>query len=123
MKTQLDADRIAHALTDRPKMSGESWRVPCPAHGGDGPNLSLRNGDGGRLLTYCHSLRGCSFKEHHRCAARAGHRRRTLTGHYTYPPDHKGFQKVVTRIDFNRPVGARRVRASTALAYRKVRRS
>ena len=98
MKTQLDADRIAHALTDKPKRSGESWRVPCPAHGGEGPNLSLRNGDGGRLLTYCHS-KGCSFKD-----IIAALRERGIVGdfdrHYTYPPDHKGFQKVVTRIDF-----------------------
>ena len=98
MKTQLDADRIAHALTDRPKRSGDSWRVPCPAHGGEGPNLSLRNGDGGRLLTYCHS-KGCSFKD-----IIAALRERGIVGDfersYTYPPDHKGFQKVVTRIDF-----------------------
>ena len=53
METVLDAGLIAHALTDKPKRSGESWRVPCPAHGGEGPNLSLRNGDGGRLLTFC----------------------------------------------------------------------
>ena len=32
MELKLDADRIAHALTDKPKKSGESWRVPCPAH-------------------------------------------------------------------------------------------
>ena len=96
--TGLDADRIAHALTDKPKRSGESWRVPCPAHGGDGPNLSLRNGDGGRLLTYCHS-RGCSFKD-----IIAALRERGIVGDFerswTYPPDGKGFQKVVKRFDF-----------------------
>ena len=98
-ETKLDAYRIAHALTDRPKRSGESWRVPCPAHGGDGPNLSLRNGNGGRLLTYCHS-RGCSFKD----IIAALRERGIIVGNfersYTFPPDHKGFQKVVTRIDF-----------------------
>ena len=103
MKTQLDADRIAHALTERPKRSGDSWRVPCPAHGGDGPNLSLRNADGGRLLTFCHS-RGCSFKD-----IIAALRERGIVGDfersYTYPPDHKGFQKVVTRIDSIDPSG------------------
>ena len=97
MKTQLDADRIAHALTDRPKRSGKEWRVPCPAHDGDGPNLSLRNGDGGRLLTFCHS-RGCSFKD-----IIAALRARSIVGDFerswTYPPDGKGFQKVVTRTD------------------------
>ena len=97
MKTQLDADRIANALTDKPQRSGESWRVPCPAHGGDGPNLSLRNGDGGRLLTFCHS-RGCSFKD-----IIAALRDRGIVGDFerswTYPPDGKGFQKVVTRTD------------------------
>ena len=97
-ETKLDAYRIAHALTNKPKRSGESWRVPCPAHGGDGPNLSLRNGNGGRLLTYCHS-RGCSFKD-----IITALRERGIVGNfersYTFPPDHKGFQKVVTRIDF-----------------------
>ena len=92
MKTQLDADRIAHALTDRPKRSGESWRVPCPAHGGEGPNLSLRNADGGRLLTYCHS-RGCSFK-----SIIAALRERGIVGNfersYTYPPDHRGSRRL-----------------------------
>ena len=96
--TGLDADRIAHALTDKPKRSGESWRVPCPAHGGDGPNLSLRNGDGGHLLTYCHS-RGCTFKE-----IIAALRKRGIVGDFdqswTYPPDGKGFQKVVKRTDY-----------------------
>ena len=97
MKAQLNADRIAHALTERPKRSGDSWRVPCPAHGGDGPNLSLRNADGGRLLTYCHS-RGCSFKD-----IIAELRERGIVGDFerswTYPADGKGFQKVVTRTD------------------------
>ena len=95
---QLDADRIAHSLSDKPKRSGDSWRVPCPAHGGDGPNLSLRNGDGGRLLTFCHS-RGCSFKD-----IIAALRDRRIVGDFerswTYPADRKGVQKVVTRRDF-----------------------
>ena len=95
--TGLDADRIAHALTERPKRSGESWRVPCPAHDGDGPNLSLRNGDGDRLLTFCHS-RGCSFKD-----IIAALRERGIVGDFgrawTYPPNAKGIQKVVTRTD------------------------
>ena len=98
VETGLDAQRIAHALTDKPKRSGESWRVPCPAHGGDGPNLSIRNGDGGRLLTFCHS-RGCSFKD-----IIAALRERGIVGDFerswTFPPDNKGFQKVVTRTDF-----------------------
>ena len=98
-ETKLDAYRIAHALTDRPKRSGESWRVPCPAHGGDGPNLSLRNGNGGRLLTYCHS-RGCSFKDIIAALRERGIIIGNFERSYTFPPDHKGFQKVVTRIDF-----------------------
>ena len=95
---QLDADRIAHSLSDKPKKSGDSWRVPCPAHGGDGPNLSLRNADGGRLLTHCFS-RGCSFKD-----VLAALREKGIVGDFerswTYPADGKGFQKVVTRTDF-----------------------
>ena len=97
MKTQLDAGRIAHALTERPKRSGDSWRVPCPAHGGDGPNLSLRNADGGRLLTHCHS-RGCSFKD-----IIVALRERGIVGDFerswTYPPNGTGVQKVVKRTD------------------------
>ena len=98
MKTQLDAGAIAHALTERPKRSGESWLVPCPAHDGDGPNLSLRNGDGDRLLTHCFS-RGCSFKD-----VIAALRERGIVGDFqrswTYPPNGKGVQKVVKRYDF-----------------------
>ena len=95
---QLDADRIAHSLSDKPKRSGDSWRVPCPAHGGDGPNLSLRNADGGRLLTYCHS-HGCSFKD-----IISALRDRGIVGDFerswTYPPNGKGVRKKVTRTDF-----------------------
>ena len=35
------AAEVAHALDKRPKKSGSSWRVPCPAHGGDDRNLSI----------------------------------------------------------------------------------
>ena len=94
---QLDAGHIANALTDKPKRSGDSWRVPCPAHGGDGPNLSLRNADGGRLLTYCHS-HGCSFKD-----IISALRDRGIVGDFerswTYPPNGKGVRKKVTRTD------------------------
>ena len=42
------------------RRSGDGWRFPCPAHGGDGFNLVIveRNG---KILTTCHS-HGCSHE-------------------------------------------------------------
>ena len=53
-----DAGQIAEALGARP--SGDGWRAPCPAHNGDGFNLSITEGDGGKVLLHCHS-HGCDF--------------------------------------------------------------
>ena len=55
------AAEVAHALDDRPKKSGSSWRVPCPAHGGDDRNLSIADGDAGSLRLVCFS-RQCAYK-------------------------------------------------------------
>ena len=55
------AAEVAHALDKRPKKSGDSWRVPCPAHDGDDRNLSIADGDAGSLRLVCFS-RGCSYK-------------------------------------------------------------
>ena len=78
--TPLDAYRIAHALTDRPKRSGESWRVPCPAHGGDGPNLSLRNGNGAAYSPTAIVVDARSRTSSLRCASGASSSG-TLNGH------------------------------------------
>ena len=42
--------------------SAGSWRLACPAHGGEDPNLSIRDADDGGLLVTCHS-HGCSYQE------------------------------------------------------------
>lgn len=40
--------------------SGENWVALCPAHEDKHPSLSIREGDGGRLLVHCHA--GCTFE-------------------------------------------------------------
>jgi len=54
-----NAREIARALNG--KNSGNSWICCCPAHDDNSPSLSIRDGDGGRLLLHCHV--GCSFAE------------------------------------------------------------
>ena len=46
----------------KPRGSGGNWRAQCPAHGGDGHNLSLREGRDGKALLKCFS-RNCGFTE------------------------------------------------------------
>ena len=85
------AAEVAHALDKRPKKSGSSWRVPCPAHGGDDRNLSIADGDAGSLRLVCFS-RGCSYKD-----ILAALRDKGVVGpirQWTYPNG-----KVVTRTD------------------------
>ena len=43
-----------------PRRSGDEYCSPCPAHGGDGFNLSIVERDG-KILTTCHS-RGCDHE-------------------------------------------------------------
>lgn len=57
----MNAAEVAQALSDRPKKSGDWWKVPCVAHDGNGPNLALMDGDKGGLAARCHS-RGCTYK-------------------------------------------------------------
>ena len=57
----MNAAEVAHALSERPKKSGDWWRVPCVAHDSNEPNLALMDGDKGGLAARCHS-RGCTYK-------------------------------------------------------------
>ena len=50
----MTAADIAHAL-GHARREGRAWRCRCPLHGGR--SLTLRNGDGGRILVTCWS--GC----------------------------------------------------------------
>ena len=54
------ASAIAHHYRPSPKQSGGWWRIPCPAHGGEGDNLAAKDGDDGGLALKCHS-EGCSY--------------------------------------------------------------
>ena len=55
------AGYVAHALGGAKRVSG-GWRARCPVHHGRDANLSLCNGDAGRLLVTCWS-HGCSPKD------------------------------------------------------------
>jgi len=46
----MSAAEIAHALGDA-RREGRGWRCRCPLH--QGRSLTLRDGDGGRLLAWC----------------------------------------------------------------------
>ncbi len=43
---------------DKVKKAGKGYQACCPAHDDNGPSLSVREGDGGRVLVHCHA--GCS---------------------------------------------------------------
>ena len=51
---------IAHILPhlDKVKTAGKGYQARCPAHADNGPSLSLREGDDGRILLHCHA--GCA---------------------------------------------------------------
>ncbi len=52
----MNARELTAALQGR--WSGSSGEAQCPAHEDHDPSLSIRDGDGGRLLTCCHA--GCA---------------------------------------------------------------
>lgn len=49
------AAELAKALGGR--RYGRQWQARCPAHNDHTPSLSIREGDDGRILFYCHA--GC----------------------------------------------------------------
>ena len=57
-----DARTVAHAAHERPRRSGRTWRIPCPAHGGDGWSLALWTAPDGSLGARCHSA-GCGYRD------------------------------------------------------------
>jgi putative DNA primase/helicase len=54
----MSAADIAHALGDA-RREGRDWRCRCPMH--QGRSLTLRDGDGGRLLAWCFG--GCDSRD------------------------------------------------------------
>jgi len=54
----MSAADIAHALGDA-RREGRGWRCRCPLH--HGQSLTLRDGDGGRLLAWCFG--GCDSRD------------------------------------------------------------
>ncbi len=52
----VNAESLTKALGGR--WSGSAGAARCPSHDDHDPSLSVRDGDGGRLLTFCHA--GCS---------------------------------------------------------------
>lgn len=57
----MTAYEVSHSLMGRPRKNGPGWLVLCPVHGDRHPSLSLRDGEGGRLLVKCFS--GCDARE------------------------------------------------------------
>lgn len=56
----MNARDVLHALQGV-KRSGDGWTARCPAHDDKRNSLSVKEGDGGRVLLYCYA--GCSFQE------------------------------------------------------------
>ena len=50
-------ENIAERL-DKVTKAGKGLKACCPAHADNGPSLSVREGDDGRVLLHCHA--GCS---------------------------------------------------------------
>jgi hypothetical protein len=55
----MKAETIAKALGGR--KAGGGWTARCPAHDDHEPSLSVRDGDGGKVLVRCHA--GCDQKQ------------------------------------------------------------
>ncbi len=51
----MKAETIARALGGR--KAGGGWMARCPAHADREPSLSIRDGDGNKVLVRCHA--GC----------------------------------------------------------------
>lgn len=57
----VSASDVAHGLMARPRKNGPGWLVLCPVHRDKHPSLSIRDGEGGKLLVKCFS--GCDHRE------------------------------------------------------------
>ncbi len=58
---RLTIDDFARLLRGVRKSDDGSFVARCPAHNDHDPSLSVREGDDGRILVYCHA--GCSFAD------------------------------------------------------------
>lgn len=56
MQNNISAETIAKALGGR--RCGDEWSCRCPAHNDRNPSFSIRDGEDGKVLFYCHA--GCS---------------------------------------------------------------
>jgi len=74
----MSAESIVAALSGR--KAGGGWMARCPAHDDRKPSLSIRRGDGGKVLVRCHA--GCDQRQ-----VIAALRRRGLWDH----GDHRRF--------------------------------
>ena len=52
---------LERATGYRPRPSGTGYQAKCPAHDDRNPSLSIREGDGGKVLLKCHA--GCDWKD------------------------------------------------------------
>ena len=57
----MTAYEIAHSLMAKPRRNRDGWLVNCVCHDDRHPSLSLRDGEGGRILVHC--FRGCDPRE------------------------------------------------------------
>ena len=56
MATETKVDRMLVRLRKVSRIRG-GWKALCPAHDDREPSLSIKEGDDGRVLLYCHA--GC----------------------------------------------------------------
>ena len=64
------------------------WQTHCPAHGDENPSLSLNEGEGGKILVYCHA--GCDQTEVIQALMDRGCGRQGLSTRGPIPPGHPG---------------------------------
>lgn len=57
----MTAYSIAHSLMAKPRRNREGYIVNCVCHDDRHPSLSIRDGEGGKVLVYC--FRGCDPRE------------------------------------------------------------
>jgi hypothetical protein len=58
----MTAREVLH-LFKNVKRCADGWVARCPAHEDAHNSLSISDGDGGRLLLYCHANAGCSYED------------------------------------------------------------
>src|SRR5262245_55768091 len=92
----MNAADIAHALGDA-RREGRGWRCRCPLH--QGRSLTLRDGDGGRLLLWCFG--GCESHD----VLDELRRRRLLDG---MPPRRHTITRTPPQDDDNRKIARAR---------------